>query len=85
MVNLLIIFLYCAYANYMLACLGLLYSALFLGDDGLKGFKGLKDDKVLRAGMSVRFCDFLTNMRGKYSIWWFRSFEWERIRAWLFY
>lgn len=52
MVNLLIL-LYYAYF-YMLACLGLLYSALFLGDDGLKGFKGLNDDKVLGAGMSLR-------------------------------
>jgi hypothetical protein len=52
MVNLLIL-LYCAYF-YMLACLGLLYSTIFLGDGGLKGFKGLNDDKVLGAGMSLR-------------------------------
>jgi hypothetical protein len=52
----------------MLACLGLLYSTIFLGDGGLKGFKGLNDDKVLGAGMSLRLWDFLTNMRGRW-IW----------------
>jgi hypothetical protein len=56
----------------MLACLGLLYSAIFQGDDGLKGFKALNDDKVLRAWLMEKFDHLCYYFESSYTFFSFR-------------